>query len=272
MAKVISFMNNKGGVGKTTSAYAVGLAWAKVGKRILFIDLDSQANLTSLLSNTDPMSVNWELTIEDVFIDGDAGDLKSSIRHTDNPNIDFVPSDLDLSSFEVDTNRLQAVEFLLYDLLEPVKSEYDFVIVDCPPAIQKLTYNAMVASDYIVLVSSLDGKSYKGLQMMSELYNKVIHSKRLNPSLVLIGIIATMYQHDKVNEIFWRMLKENFGPYVIEPHVRKSTVVNRANSFNTNFLETEPNSKVAQDYLLVAEELLVRVLDDMNRNAPAKKK
>lgn len=263
MGKVVSFMNNKGGVGKTTSAHSIGLAWAKIGKKILFLDLDSQANLTSMLSETDPLSQEWEQTIEDAFIMGPDGNLKDFVHHTSNPLIDFVPADLDLANFEQDTVRHRLSELLLLDLLEGVRDDYDFIIVDCPPAIQKLSYNAMVASDYLVLVSSLDGKSYKGLQMMVNVYNEVVTNKRLNPSLKLIGFIATMYQRDKVNQYFWELLQKDFGPLVIQPYIRKSTMINRATSFDMSIYDIDPKGRVTEDYLRVSQNLLVRIMDDM---------
>ncbi len=262
MAKVVSFMNNKGGVGKTTSAHSIGLAWANMGKKILFLDLDSQANLTSMLSETDPLSQEWEQTIEDAFIAGPDCRLADLIHHTKNPLIDFVPADLDLANFERDTVRHRLSELLLLDLLEGVKGDYDFVIIDCPPAIQKLSYNAMVASDYLVLVSSLDGKSYKGLQMMVNVYNEVVTNKRLNPSLKLIGFIATMYQRDKVNNFYWELLQKDFGPLVVHPYIRKSTMVNRATSFDMSIYEADSTGKVSEDYLRVSQDLMVRIMDD----------
>ena len=269
MGKVVSFMNNKGGVGKTTSAHSIGLAWANMGKKILFLDLDSQANLTSMLSETDPLSQEWEQTIEDAFIAGPDGVLKDYVHHTANPLIDFVPADLDLANFERDTVRHRLSELLLLDLLDGVRGEYDFIIVDCPPAIQKLSYNAMVASDYLVLVSSLDGKSYKGLQMMINVYNEVVTNKRLNPGLKLIGCIATMYQRDKVNNYFWDLIQKDFGPLVVHPYIRKSTIVNRATSFDTSIYDVDPKGKVADDYLRVSQDLMVRIMDDMVQSGEA---
>ena len=270
MAKVVSFMNNKGGVGKTTSAHSIGIAWANMGKKILFLDLDSQANLTSMLSDTDPLSQEWEQTIEDAFVAGPDGNLKDYIHHTANELIDFVPADLDLANFERDTVRHRLSELLLLDLLEGVKGEYDFIIIDCPPAIQKLSYNAMVASDYLVLVSSLDGKSYKGLQMMVNVYNEVVTNKRLNPSLKLIGCIATMYQRDRVNNYFWELIQKDFGPLVVHPYIRKSTSVNRATSFDMSIFDADPKGKVADDYLRVSQDLMVRIMDDLVQKGEVK--
>ena len=255
-------MNNKGGVGKTTSAHTIGLAWARMGKKILFIDLDSQANLTSMLSKTDPVHQRWDRTIEDAFLEGPKGG-GLPVLHTDDPLIDYVPADLDLANFERDTARMPFNELLLLDLLENVKNPYDFVILDCPPALQKITYNAMIASDYLVIVSKLDGKSYKGVEMTVNVYNEVIQNERFNPSLRLIGIIATMYQKDNINKIFWDLFNEKFGPWLIHPYVRKSTMVDRATSFDKGLFEMDPKGRVSEDYERVSQDLLVRIIDDM---------
>lgn len=264
MAIVVSFMNNKGGVGKTTSTHSIGLAWAQMGKRVLFIDLDSQANLTSMLSVTDPMLQEWDRTIETAFIEGaDPSFPGLPIIHTDTEGVDFVPADLELSGFERDTSRATLREFLLYDLLERVKGNYDFVLIDCPPAIQLLTSNAMVASDYIVLVSTLDGKSYKGVQMMISLYNEIIANKRFNPSLKIIGCLATRYQRSKINNYYWELFEKEFGPLLIHPYVRTSTFVDRATSSNRSIYALDPKGRAAEDYLKVAQDLLVRIDEDV---------
>lgn len=268
LGRVVSFMNNKGGVGKTTSAQIIGLAWARMGRKILFIDLDSQANLTSMLSVTDPLSQTWERTIEDAFVEGDTGP-GLPIMHTSNELIDYVPADLDLANFEKDTARHSFSELLLFDLLEPLKKSYDFIIVDCPPAIQKLSYNAMIASDYLVLVSSLDGKSYKGVQMMVSVYNEVVSNKRFNPSLKIIGLLATMYQNDKVNKYFWDLFQRDLGPILIKPYIRKSTMVNRATSFDQSIFDIDPKGRVTDDYLRVAQDLYVRIVADMVNDGEA---
>lgn len=269
MASVICFMNNKGGVGKTTSAHTIGLAWARKGKRILFIDLDSQANLTSMLSDTDPLRYEWERTIEDAFSEDIKTGAGLPVHHTALPNVDFVPADLDLANFEKDTARRPFNELLLLDLLEKTgddgrmfKEGYDFILIDCPPAIQKLSYNAMIASDYLVLVSSLDGKSYKGMQMMVSVYNEVVSNKRFNPSLKLIGCIATMYQKDKVNHYFWDLFEKQHADILLHPYIRKSTMVNRATSFDQSIFDVDPKGRVAEDYLAVAEDLYKRIAKD----------
>ena len=154
MGKVISFMNNKGGVAKTMSAFNIGILWANIGKKILFIDLDSQANLTNMVASDDPRyeSRKWDNTIEDAFVIGPRLNPLPILPSRYN-NVDFVPADLKLSSFDVETSNITLKVYLLKDLIAPIKDNYDYIIIDCPPALGGIIMNAMVASDGIVPVS-----------------------------------------------------------------------------------------------------------------------
>ena len=152
MGYTVCFANNKGGVGKTTTSVAIGQAWARMGKKILFVDLDSQANLTSMVSPLAPE--DHKLTIRDAFIDKN----NFSIEHV-SENIDLVPSELSLSNFDRDTAAVTGREYLLVDLLKPVKNNYDFIIIDCPPALGLITHNALIASDHLVMVATPDALS-----------------------------------------------------------------------------------------------------------------
>lgn len=260
MGKVVNFLNNKGGVGKTTSAYNIGVAWAEMGKKILFIDLDSQSNLTSMVSKTDVITQKWERTLEDAFIDGPEGGLP--IYGTDNENIDYVPTDLDLSNFERDTARASFRELLLLDLIEPVKNDYDFIILDCPPNLSMITYNAMIASDYVVLVTNPDGLSFKGTQMCVNLYNEVIDNKRFNPNLSIIGVLVTRYEKDRIAESYMKVLREAYGSLIINPVIRKNTKIKQASSFNQSIYTMDQNGKAASEYRSAATDLFVRINDD----------
>ena len=192
MGKTICFVNNKGGCGKTTTVCAVGQAWAELGKKILFVDLDSQSNLTCIITDTDPSTKEWEQTLEDAFVGGP--DYGLPIEHV-SENIDIIPSDLDLSNFERETARYTGREFLLADLLETVKENYDYILIDCPPALSLITYNALVASDYMVMVTNAEGLSYRGMKMVANLYNEVAGNKRLNPHLQIKGVIVTRFEN-----------------------------------------------------------------------------
>ena len=142
MGQTICFANNKGGVGKTTTCVAIGQAWARMGKKVLFVDLDSQANLTSIVSPLDPSQ--REVSIRDAFQNPDLFSIEPI-----GENMDLVASDLSLSNFDRDTAAIAGREYLLLDLLKDVKANYDFILIDCPPALGLITYNAMIAADHL---------------------------------------------------------------------------------------------------------------------------
>lgn len=263
MTTVVCFANNKGGVGKTITAYTVGLAWARLGKKILFIDLDPQANLTSFISSTDSISQEWDKTLEDAFIEGPKFGLP--ILHTNDPNVDFIPTDLDLSNFERDLARVSFQELQLLDLLEPVKREgnYDFVIIDCPPMIGVLVKNAMIASDFIVMTTNPEGQSCKGLEMMIRLYNEIISNKRYNPNLKFAGIVVTRVERDKICDFMINELREAYRAYLVEPFIPKSTKVQQATSFKKSLFEVDENGRATRAYEEVAKELYLRIMDEV---------
>lgn len=256
MAKIICFVNNKGGCGKTTTVCAIGMAWASLGKKILFIDLDSQSNLTSIVTDTDPSTQEWDTTLEDAFVGGPEFGLP--IVHV-NEYIDIVPSDLDLSNFDKDTTRFTGREYLLADLIETVKNNYDYILLDCPPALGLITYNALVASDYLVMVTNAEGLSYRGLKMVASLYNEVIGNRRLNPALQILGVVVTRYEKNNLSEMYLGKIKNDLGDMVIEPVIRKSTKVAQSASFQQNLYTFDPNGKATQDYKKVSAELLQRI-------------
>jgi len=261
MGVVISFINNKGGVGKTTSAFNIGHAWAKMEKKILFIDLDSQSNLTSMVSDTNTLSVEWERTLEDAFVDGEG----LPILHTDNPLIDFVPTDLSLANFERDTASTKTIkEYLLLDLVEPVRKDYDYVIIDCPPAISTITYNAMIASDYLVLVTLADVLSIKGVQMTISLYNEIIANKRFNPNLEIAGCLINRYEKDKISAYCLEELKKQYDFLIIDPVIRKSTIVKQSTSFSKSIYDMDAK-KAGPEFLKAAQDIALRVYDLENR-------
>ena len=191
MGNVICFMNNKGGVAKTMSAFNVGILWAKIGKKVLFIDLDSQANLTGMLAANDPRYADskWENTIEDAFVIGPKLN-PLPILPSRYEGVDFVPADLKLSNFDVDTSTISLKVYLLKDLIAPVKNNYDYIIIDCPPALGGIILNAMVASDGLVLVTTPDQPSLDGMHMVINVYNEIINDERLNPYLKFLVCLA----------------------------------------------------------------------------------
>ena len=255
MGHTICFANNKGGVGKTTTCVAIGQAWARMGKKILFVDLDSQANLTSMVSPLEPSE--RELSIRDAFLNPEFLSIEQVAE-----NIDLIPSDLSLSNFDRDTASIAGREYLLLDLLKRHKDNYDFILIDCPPALGLITYNAMIAADHLVMVTMADALSYSGLVMVANLFADVKSNERLNRALKLTGVIITRYEKNKLAELYLNKIKDELGQAVIEPVIRKATKMQQAASIRQSIYDLDPNGKATADYIDVSQQLALRILQD----------
>lgn len=254
MASVICFANNKGGVGKTTTSVAIGYAWAKMGKKVLFVDLDSQANLTSMVSPVQPGE--HVVTMREMFLDKDS----VTIEHA-SENIDILPAELTLSNFDRDTASMTGREYLLADILSPLRDSYDFIIIDCPPALGLITYNALIASDHLVMVSTADGLSYSGMVMVANLYADVRGTNRLNPKLKLSGVIITKYKRNKLTEMYMDKIRGELGNALIEPVIPEATKVAQVGTFGQNLFDYDPAGKATKAYFEVAQKLALRVME-----------
>lgn len=253
MGHTVCFANNKGGVGKTTTCMAIGQAWARMGKKVLFVDLDSQANLTSMISQVEPSE--RDLSIRDAFLNPDLFPIEPV-----GENMDLVPSDLSLSNFDRDTASIAGREYLLLDLLKGVKDKYDFILIDCPPALGLITYNAMIAADHLVMVTTADALSYSGLVMVANLFSDVKGNARLNQGLKLTGVIVTRYEKNKLSELYLNKIKDELGQAFISPVIRKATKMQQAASVRQSIYDLDPNGKATADYVEVAQNLALRIL------------
>lgn len=255
MGHTVCFANNKGGVGKTTTAAYIGYAWAKMGKKVLFIDLDSQANLTAIVGTLKPGE--REMTIRDAFLD-----KKDLYIEKVNDFIDLIPSDLSLSNFDRDTAAVTGREYLLADILHKIRNNYDFVIIDCPPALGLITYNALIASQHLVMVSTADGLSYSGMAMIANLYSDIRGNARLNPSLKLTGVVITRYERNRLSDMYIQKIREELREALIEPFVPKATKISQAGSFGQNIFDYDPEGKATKAYLEIAQKLAIRMMSD----------
>ena len=251
MGKIVCFANNKGGVGKTTTAVAIGQAWARKGKRVLFVDLDSQANLTTMVSPLSPEE--HKATIRDAFLNKRSLNLENVEK-----NVDLIPSELSLSNFDRDTASITGREYLLLDILKPLKDKYDYIIIDCPPALGLITYNALIASDHLVMVATPDGLAYSGMVMVANLFADVQGNPRLNPSLQLSGVIITKYERNKLSDMYVTKIKNELGDAFVEPVISKATKVAQAGSFNQSIYDYDPSGKVTKQYVEVAKNIARR--------------
>lgn len=246
--KVISFGNHKGGVAKTTTTTNVGSILASKGYKVLVIDLDAQANLTvSLLKEEPENSIYYALT-------GKTSEL-SIIPVTD--NLSIVPASLQLAMAEMELTAAISRERILAELLEKVKPDYDFILIDCPPSLGLLTLNAFTASNEIIIPLVAEVLPFKGLTMINDFIKQVQH--RLNREAHISGILLTRWEATKLTKEIESRLRNQLGNLVFDVKIRKNITIAEAPLESKNIVEFNPKCNGSQDYRTFTEELLTRL-------------
>ncbi|RMF30318.1 MAG: ParA family protein [Bacteroidetes bacterium] len=247
MGIIISLLNHKGGVGKTTSAINIGAGLVELGKKVLLIDLDPQANLTVALGVPRQRNTIYEA------IRGES----ELHPYTVKPNMDVVMSTLDLSGAEMELINEAGREFILRELFEPVREDYDYIIIDCPPSLGLLTLNALTSSDYVYIPLQTEFLALQGLAKIKQVIDKV--KFRLNKKLEIGGVIATMYDSRKVlNRDVVETIKKYFGDKVFDTLIRDNVALAEAPAQRKDIFDYSPNSAGAEDYLSLCREILQR--------------
>lgn len=248
MGKVISLLNHKGGVGKTTSAINIGAGMVELGKKVLLVDLDPQANLTLSLG----------VPREKITIYESLRGESELVPYNVKPNMDVVISSLDLSGAEMELINEAGREYLLRELFEPLVGEYDYIIIDCPPSLGLLTLNALTSSHYIIIPLQTEFLALQGLTKIKQVIDKV--RVRLNKSVQIVGVVATMYDSRKVlNREVVDTIKKFFGKKVFDTMIRENISLAEAPSKRMDIFDYNPQSLGAQDYLELCKELIGRI-------------
>jgi chromosome partitioning protein len=252
-ARVIALCNQKGGVGKTTSAINLGAALAELGRRVLLVDFDPQGALSAGLGvqphQLDRTSYNLlmerNIGIEDVL-------LKTAV-----PGIDLLPSNIDLSAAEIQLVSEVAREQALVRVLAPVADGYDFVLIDCQPSLGLLTVNALTASHGVIIPLECEYFSLRGVALLIDTIEKV--QQRLNPGLKLDGILATMYDGRTLHgrEVFARVL-EAFGDTVFDTVITRTVRFPETTVAGEPITSWAPTSIGARAYRNLAREVIAR--------------
>jgi len=252
-ARILAMCNQKGGVGKTTTAINLGAALAEYGRRVLLVDFDPQGSLSVGLGISPH---DLDMTIYNLVIGRGAG-IEDVLRSTDVAGMDLIPSNIDLSAAEVQLVSEVAREQALSRVLKPVLADYDYVIIDCQPSLGLLTVNALTAADAVVVPLECEFFALRGVALLVETIHKV--QERLNPHLEIEGILATMYDARTLHgrEVLARVV-EAFGDTVFH------TVINRTIKFPETTVVGEPitsyatASTGAAAYRQLAREMLAR--------------
>jgi chromosome partitioning protein len=248
MGITISLLNHKGGVGKTTSAINIGAGLVELGKRVLLIDLDPQANLTiSLGIPRQKMTIYEALRGE--------GDL---VPYQHKPGMDVITSSLDLSGAEMELINEAGREYILRELLGQVSDDYDFILIDCPPSLGLLTLNALTSSRYVMIPLQTEFLAVQGLAKIKQVIDKV--KFRLNKHLEMGGVIATMYDNRRVlNRDVVDIIHKHFGDKVFKTYIRENVALAEAPAQRKDIFDYNPKSPGAHDYMELSKEILERV-------------
>jgi len=188
--KVIAITNQKGGVGKTTTAVNLGIGLARTGKKVLLVDADPQGSLTVSLGvkMPDELPISIATLMQDIIEDKATQEDYGIIHHAE--GVDLLPSNIELSAFEVGLINVMSREYVLRDTLEPLKQKYDHILIDCMPSLGMMTINALVAADSVMIPSQASYLSTKGLYLLMRSITKV--KRQINPKLRIDGVLLTM--------------------------------------------------------------------------------
>ncbi len=249
MGKIIAIANQKGGVGKTTTAVNVSAIIAKKGKKVMLIDADPQGNATSGLG----IDKEFETTLYDVLVN--EVDIKQTLQDTCIKNLKVCPSDMDLAGAEVELVSVMSREHRLKDMLDEIKDEFDYIFIDCPPSLGIITLNAFTASDSILIPVQCE---YYALEGLGQLLNTIaLVKKHLNKSLEIEGAVLTMYSiRTNLSNQVVREVKKHFGDAVFKTVIPRNIKLSEAPSYGMPISLYDPKSKGAKCYERLAREII----------------
>ena len=250
MGKIISVSNQKGGVGKTTTALSLSAALGVLEKKVLLIDMDPQSNATSGLgldSNEATLS-SYNLII---------GNAKASniVIQTSSPNLDLIPAKIDLVGLEIEIVNESSREYLLKNALEKIKEKYDFIIIDCPPSLGLITLNALTCSNSVIIPIQCE---YFALEGLGKLLNTIKGVQKVhNPNLSLEGILLTMFDSRlRLSNQVKQDVKKHFGNIVFNTIIPRNVSLGEAPSHGESILMYNATSKGSKSYLKFAQEIV----------------
>lgn len=268
--KVIAITNQKGGVGKTTTTFNLGVALAKQGKKVLVVDVDPQSNLTTYAGwyNEDELKYTLSDLMEQSMNDEEIKIKESILHHKE--NIDLIPSSLNLSALENALAYAMSREYTLRNCLSVVKDDYDYILLDCQPSLGMLTINALASADSVLIPVQCEYFALRGMTDLFKIINKV--RRQINPTLKIDGALLTLVdKRTNLSKEIQNQIKDNYGSILklYDTHIPRAVKTAESTSSGGSVFTYDKSGVVAEAYSSFARE----VLDDGKRlikNATAK--
>jgi len=250
MGKIIAIANQKGGVGKTTTSINLSAALAAQGKKVLIIDTDPQGNATSGfgVEKNELDNTVYELMLGECTI-------KECILSEVIPNLDMLPTNVNLSAIEIETIDVENKEYILKNELDWIKDKYDFILIDCPPSLSMLTVNAMSAADSVLVPIQCEYYALEGLSQLIHTINLV--KSRLNEDLEMEGVVFTMYDsRTNLSAEVVENVKENLDEKIFDTVIPRNIRLAEAPSFGQPITMYDPKSAGSVSYISLAQEII----------------
>ena len=257
MGKTVAICNQKGGVGKTTTTISLGVALARQGKRVLLVDADPQADLTTSLGwyNSDDMTVTLSSMLEGLIHDKEPDAREAILHHAE--GVDIIPSNIELSSVETQLVTTMSRERSLKHILDSVNNDYDYTLIDCMPSLGMITINALTAADSLIIPVQAQYLPAKGMTQLLQTVSKV--KRYLNPNLDIEGVLITLKDgRTNLAKETSNMLRSNFGQMlnVFETEIPIATKAAETSAHAKSIFEYDPAGTVAAAYDKLGKEVM----------------